>query len=172
MKHADFRIGEEFTMSTGQVWRCTDIGSRTISAIDLTHGDDESWYVGPPYALQEIVFDEHDMHACYRDIEEAIARSNKKSAHPNFSSDAVFKMMDHKLSGKKKYPNDRLLNGDRVSSHGDVLHPYAADMINKKWEVLYYDIFKETYGSMPDGEFVKLARSTEKDLIRNSKLAK
>ena len=48
MKHADFRLGEMFRCN-GQRWRCTDIGTRVITAIRLDHEADPSWYNGPPY---------------------------------------------------------------------------------------------------------------------------
>ena len=63
MQHADFRIGLEFYTATGK-WRCTDIGTRTIVAIKLDHDDDPTWYNGPPYAVQEHAFNEHDLKGC------------------------------------------------------------------------------------------------------------
>ena len=35
MEHGDFAIGKEFQTATG-VWRCTDIGTRTIIAIKVS----------------------------------------------------------------------------------------------------------------------------------------
>jgi len=64
MTHQDFKIGQEFTCGSRR-WRCTDVGTRTICAIDLTeHPDDPSWYNGPPYAVVEDVFDEYDFPGC------------------------------------------------------------------------------------------------------------
>lgn len=63
MKHGDFTIGTEFLTATGS-WRCTDVGTRTIVAIKLDGRDDKSWFAGPPYAVQETVFDEDDFEAC------------------------------------------------------------------------------------------------------------
>lgn len=62
MKLEEFSIGLEFLMS-GNKWRCTDIGTRTIIAIKLDK-DDQSWYNGPPYAVKEMVIDEYDLPAC------------------------------------------------------------------------------------------------------------
>lgn len=81
MKHSDFSIGIEFMTETGQ-WRCTDVGTRTITAIYLSSvevttqsGDgqltsevvtnDSSWFNGPPYAVAEQVFDEHSLESCW-----------------------------------------------------------------------------------------------------------
>lgn len=61
MKHSDFSIGLEFLCDSTR-WRVTDIGTRTVVAVDLGH--DPSWYVGPPYAVAETVFDEDDFSAC------------------------------------------------------------------------------------------------------------
>lgn len=57
MKHSDFEIGTEFTTATG-LWRCTDIGTRTIIAIKISDYEDQTWFNGPPYAVAEHVFDE------------------------------------------------------------------------------------------------------------------
>ncbi len=81
MNHKEFSIGLEFYTATGK-WRCTDVGTRTIVAIHLASrltiscygagepffvqgADDSSWFNGPPYALDECVFDELDMGGCY-----------------------------------------------------------------------------------------------------------
>lgn len=54
-------IGDEFTLDgQEQVWRVTDVGTRTVIAIKLDMKD-QSWYNGPPYAVTETVFDEDDI---------------------------------------------------------------------------------------------------------------
>jgi hypothetical protein len=84
MKHSEFRIGLEFWCG-GTRWRCTDVGTRVITAISLgphevveitsTSGpsqsqigryitDDSDWLLGPPYEIAEIVFDEYDVGGC------------------------------------------------------------------------------------------------------------
>ena len=80
MKHSDFSIGKEFLSDTGQ-WRCTDVGTRIITAIQISSvevttqandghvttklvSNDSSWFNGPPFAVAEQVFDEHDIAAC------------------------------------------------------------------------------------------------------------
>lgn len=61
MKHAEFKIGMQFTFGHGgKVWEVTDIGQRTVIAIK----EKEGWMAGPPYAVDEVVFDEHDIPAC------------------------------------------------------------------------------------------------------------
>ena len=59
----EFAIGDDFVTDAGR-WRCTDKGSRIVCAIRLT--DDPTSMNGPPYAVAEIVFDEHDQEACRR----------------------------------------------------------------------------------------------------------
>ena len=66
MKHSDIAVGEEFLTATG-IWRCTDIGTRTIIAIKVSDYDDPSWFNGPPYAVAEVVFNEDDREACWPD---------------------------------------------------------------------------------------------------------
>ncbi len=68
MTKDDFSIGMEFYTAAGK-WRCTDIGSRVIVAIQLDK-DDPSWYTGPPYAVAEWVFDEYDLGGCRPDPED------------------------------------------------------------------------------------------------------
>lgn len=65
MTHSDFYIGLEFFTSAGLAWRCTDVGTRTIAAIRIEAGRGD-WYSGPPYSVEEIVFDENDFPGCYR----------------------------------------------------------------------------------------------------------
>ena len=57
-----FEIGKAFTMGE-RVWICTDVGSRTICAVEfeaLLHAGDS----GPPYSISETVLDRYDMDAC------------------------------------------------------------------------------------------------------------
>lgn len=80
MRHGDFRIGAEFRCG-GRLWRCTDIGTRTIVAIRIdrvevggspplrrtlsgAEAEAEGWFGGPPYAVVESVFDENDIEGC------------------------------------------------------------------------------------------------------------
>ena len=81
MRHDEFSISETFYCGDQQ-WRCTDIGTRTIVAIRIdrveigspdpalhrtltrVEAEAERWFNGPPYAVAEIVFDEHDLPAC------------------------------------------------------------------------------------------------------------
>ena len=85
MKHSDFRIGLEFWCG-GRHWRCTDVGTRIITAISLEPHevveitpqvnasqpsrtrryttDDPGRLMGPPYRIIETVFDESDIESC------------------------------------------------------------------------------------------------------------
>jgi hypothetical protein len=69
MKHSDFKIGQHFQCSgVDKVvkWRCTDTGTRVIIAIKIESDTrmSDGWYNGPPYAVEERVFDEFDFAAC------------------------------------------------------------------------------------------------------------
>lgn len=91
MRHSDFAIGSVFFCG-GREWRCTDIGSRVIVAIRIDSVDvvttspssgaemkrrslsrleveNEGWFKGPPFAIAESVFDEHDQEGCSVDAE-------------------------------------------------------------------------------------------------------
>ena len=62
MQKEDFKIGEEFYTNTSK-WRCTDIGSRVIVAIELKQ-ENLAFQNGPPYSIAELVFDEYDFAGC------------------------------------------------------------------------------------------------------------
>jgi hypothetical protein len=81
MQHGEFTIGMEFRAGE-RVWRVTDIGARTVTAIridrvevggsdpgsgrilDRAAAEAEGWFNGPPYAVLEFVFDENDIEGC------------------------------------------------------------------------------------------------------------
>lgn len=64
MRHGEFYVGKEFMTATG-MWRCTDWGKRVIVAIKIDDpAKNPSWYNGPPYAVDEVVFDENDLPGC------------------------------------------------------------------------------------------------------------
>ena len=83
MKHSDFKIGLEFRTAAGR-WRCTDVGTRIITAISLEPRNKVRSYInesgerveeqyvsndprdlnGPPYGVVEYVFDEYDFGGC------------------------------------------------------------------------------------------------------------
>lgn len=90
----DFKIGEVFHYRD-QVWKCTDIGTRTISVICLsevwvtrtkanTHVKERvrldpsqigpKHFEGPPYRVQEQVFDESVFKFCVSDVDWQQAR--------------------------------------------------------------------------------------------------
>lgn len=55
-----FKIGDHFLSADGTIlWRVTDVGTRVIVAIDISAlpADDSN---GPPYVIDEVVFDEYD----------------------------------------------------------------------------------------------------------------
>lgn len=64
MIKSDFYIGLEF-WTYYKRFRCTDVGTRVIVAIELDNREDQSWFDGPPYAVEEIVFDENDFAGCF-----------------------------------------------------------------------------------------------------------
>ncbi len=75
MKLEDFWTGCEFQCGRDR-WKCTDIGSRVVVAICLSDHCDISWFDGPPYAVAETVFDEHDILVCEPVIERSANETN------------------------------------------------------------------------------------------------
>lgn len=65
MQLAEFAIGQDFTTGSGRIFRCTDIGTRTVIGVPhKANAAKEGWLAGPPYAAAEIVFDEIDLPQC------------------------------------------------------------------------------------------------------------
>jgi hypothetical protein len=170
MKHKDFKIGTEFYTCTGQKWRCTDVGTRTILAIEIRPDLEPSWFIGPPYAVAEISFDEYDIGGAYRNQYEAIEESlndAKDSAHPGFSSSAVKKMFSARATkSTQSYKNKALLRIDRVGDDGEILHPYGAEETNGLWSVLVYGIFDQTFCVVGESTFVKMPSAKPEDFER------
>lgn len=90
MELSDFVIGETFWTQHG-AFRCTDIGTRVVVAVKLGPrevsraesvdgelritkriDDDPSWLNGPPYAVEEVVFDENERGGCFRSEAEVL----------------------------------------------------------------------------------------------------
>lgn len=63
--HSDFRIGTEFYTEAG-LWRCTDIGTRTIVAVKIKDGYPSPEHHPPFSDAVEMVFDEYDFDGLYR----------------------------------------------------------------------------------------------------------
>jgi hypothetical protein len=91
MELRDFLIGETFWTHSG-AFRSTDIGTRVVVAVKLGPravsraesvdgevritkriDDDPSWLNGPPYAVEEVVFDENELLGCFRTEAELMA---------------------------------------------------------------------------------------------------
>lgn len=164
MKHADFRIGTVFLGRAGFRWRCTDVGSRTILAIRLDH-QDPHWYEGPPYIVQEAVFDEAELPTCHLHAADALhasVREHKASLHPGYSPEVVQRML--LARGARSYPHLGVLRFDRLRADGEILHPYAGRKAGSRWIIELYLPFLETFDSLPEGEFIALPRAVPADV--------
>jgi hypothetical protein len=164
MKLTDFHIGLEFLGSAGFRWRCTDVGTRTIAAIQLDH-DDPHWYQGPPYIAKEVVFDEDEMERCHLSEMEAITsavREHETSGHPGYPAEAVRRMM--KALSAHRYPHKGVLRFDRRRADGEILHPYAGKKEGKTWRVELYLPFQNAYEEMAESDFIALPRASTDDV--------
>lgn len=164
MKIQEFEIGVAFYGPAGFKWLCTDKGSRVITAIMLDYDKDSSWFKGPPYSVEEIVFDEYEMQSCYNNTQNMFVdrvENLETSNHPHFLAEDMFKMFKEK---DRNYPGKKLLKRDRTSMEGCILHPYAARKINSEWFVKVFELFSRQFSEMHENEFVKLPFATEEDL--------
>ncbi|CZV09937.1 hypothetical protein K1J23_04010 [Enterobacter hormaechei] len=166
MKIADFQIGMRFLTCTAQLWQCTDVGIRTILAIEIDPSRDEHWYNGPPYAVPEEVFDETSIRTCYRSEKEAILESLtddfEQNIHPEYPSE-VIKTFIRYLSEQQTYPNERLFRIDRVGEDGEIHHPYAAREIDDEWQILVYLPFTQAFTDFSEAAFIRMRVATEQD---------
>lgn len=167
MRHADFTIGTEFETCTGQRWRCTDVGQRTILAIELQPDLSNAWFAGPPYPVPEVVFDEPDIKSAFLSHEEAVRDTLvevDRGLHPSYPYEAVKTMMESELrEDALLYPRPRLFRIDRVDPSGEVLHPYAAEPTEDGWQIIAYAPFAKIFISMPENDFVRLKPATSMD---------
>lgn len=185
MEHKDFEIGQEFIASAGFRWLCTDKGTRTITAIMLDHDKDKSWFIGPPYAVDEVIFDEHDMKFCYSNHQALIVDrvdSFTASVHPGFDGKNFTQMFKSKhFKNREKYPHSKVLRRDRIGKNGEIWHPYAAYPIenntqetenyaSKKWMIQVFEIFARTWAEIHEDDFILLPYSNE-EAMRTRKLA-
>lgn len=167
MKHDDVAIGTCFETGTGQRWCCTDVGRRTLTAIELVPEVDPAWYRGPPYAVPEVVFDELDIADAFLSgedaIEAALAHADE-NPHPGYPNQAVMAMMRTRLLEEARaYPRPRLLRIDRIDANGEPLHPYAALPTSNGWRILLYAPFTNTFSALPERVFVQLRPATRPD---------
>lgn len=168
MKHADFSIGLEFLGRAGLLWRCTDVGSRTIVAV-LLDRDDPHWYEGPPYIAGEVVFDEQEIEDCHltqSDALKAAIQEHERSGHPGYPADAVSRMMEARHA--HRYPNEGVLRFDRCRQDGEILHPYAGRKEGEAWIVEIYLPFLDAYDVMFELDFIALPRAKASDVLARS----
>jgi hypothetical protein len=168
MKHLDFAVGTVFHTCTGQSWRCTDIGTRTIVAIELKPDLDEGWFNGPPFPVPEVVFDENDIGGLYRNDDEAIQDAIDEAdngAHPGYPHEVMKIMASARRAGDTfAYPRKELLKTDRVGDEGAILHPYAVERNGDEWCVLVYRPFVGDFQKLPETHFVRFRAASETDL--------
>lgn len=172
MKIEDFTIGTEFQTSTGQRWRCTDVGCRTILAIELDPDLPKAWFAGPPYAVPEEAFDEIEIRRAFRTIEEATRSALEtvhKGTHPGYPSDVVAIMVKARAaSASCRYAHSGLFRTDRVDVAGEILHLYAAEPGGDGWIIQVYLPFLREFSALPEVEFIQLRPATETDPRRQA----
>lgn len=169
MQLKDFKIGKAFQVTySGELWMCTDIGTRSICAIPVDEKEDPIWLQGPPYLIEEVVFTENEFAQCMTDMKDLIMERTddfELRVHPGFDIDDVMKMMDERVElNSKDFKYPLLLKFDRVAE--DQLHPYSARKAGEQWIVLFFRVFARTYGEMPAIDFARLPVAQKNDTAR------
>jgi hypothetical protein len=167
MKVTDFYIGLEF-QSTTKTYRCTDVGTRTITAITLDK-DDERWYAGPPYMVPERIFDEEDLRHLFLSDSHAIMQSFEEvdELGLTFSSSSVRQMRravhDPVMND---YQNKSLLRHDKLID-GEIHHPYAANNPDPYagWVVLCYLPYCDKLVEVPELDFRDAPYASRQDYL-------
>lgn len=164
MKLSDFAIGRVFRDSLGVRYRCTDLGTRTISAIALDPALNRAWFRGPPYVVPERVFDEVAMRRVFRSFPEAIQSAAEPSWHPGFPAAAVRRFMTRRGAGRigQASPIERgLLRVDRYDrAGGEAWHPYGLGG-GRLLRVHTYGLFTGRWVTWPVEAFLVLPVMTE-----------
>lgn len=171
MKHSDFAIGLEFFEPLGNRLRCTDVGTRTVSAIRLDH-DDPIWYQGPPYIVDEVVLDEHEIERCFLSFEgetHTCLDAIEASRHPGYPQDVIAQITQTWFDDADEgYPHTGVLRFDRCRPDGEILHPYAGRRVDASWLVRIYLPFLQTFEEMPELQFISLPIATAADIRRRA----
>jgi hypothetical protein len=168
MKINEFHPGLEF-MDNIHLYRCTDVGTRTVAAIVLDK-DDERWYAGPPYIVPEVLLDEKALRSCYMSDVHAIQQSiaEMKDSGLTYSHEAVKKFMSSKVAvDYQKYPNKGVFRHDRMGAPltdvpsegielGEIYHPYSAVQHAGIWFIQCYLPYAETYIEIEEISFISL----------------
>jgi len=174
MNLRDFYIGLEFFADEGFRWRCTDTGSRTILAIPLTDRIPE-WLSGPPYIVDEVVFDEREMERCYLTLEDTIRaakHAHESSGHPGYSSEALRIMLEAEFGEENgEYPNPGVFRFDRCRADGEIFHPYAARRDGQDWIVLVHLPFLSTFEDVREADFISMRIASKDDVRARARLA-
>lgn len=139
----------------------------------------QDWLRGPPYLLDETVFDEKDMALAYRTVQEAVERSIN-SNHPGFLQEASKKMMDQDIKRmKQRFSGEpvpaieplmkNLCRYERIVG-GAVLHAYDWDDDGTVIHAL--DVYERTWKKVALADFLAGRVATEEDYAaRNDKQA-
>lgn len=163
MRLSDFQIGSSFQTSSGQHWRCTDVGARTIMAIELKPELEESWFYGPPFVVTEVHFNEGQMEAAFRSLDDD--KEYTYSDHPGFPSEVVGVINETSFSDdSENYPRKGILQVDRVGLHGEIFNPYGVERDGDMWFILVYELFSREFSKMNESDFVRMRNSTEADM--------
>lgn len=168
VKHSEFSIGTRFRNVVG-IWICTDVGTRTIAAIRLPDDTEEErmgatleqWLQGPPYVLEERLFNEKDLRLVYQDWE-AMILERSGNRHPGYRAEDMRRLMK---DGADRLKHRALLAHDRLRGH-ELLHPYGLKSNGNDSQVEVFEPFTRTWSALPVIEFLALPAATGADIDR------
>lgn len=137
MKIKDFFIGKDFFLR-GESYHCTDVGSRTVSAI-CTDNIDKKWITHRPLMVEERLLSERDIGMCSEKKDCSLELEHKMDKVLAFSEVAQSVIAnEQKHRNHSYYPMKGIFGIERVRPDGKAVYPYSARQYSDKWIILCY----------------------------------
>lgn len=164
MKLQQFEIKKSFYLQNGDEYICTDICQHSIVAIFKNPRLKDIWFQGPPYVLEEVIFEEKDFYSCFENKADIKIISPPDPLYISFfSTEEVQYLKNHKVKISSQYSRLKILDYDRKSSNGDILHPYFIEKEKEEWIVHFVNLQDKYFDTMSEKSFLLLPTAQDQD---------
>lgn len=127
MKTSDFTPKMSFYDSDAKEYLCTDVFQNYITAIYKEPFLHEIWFQGPPYVLETLIFDTHDIEKFFLKREDIKFINSHQNLLKFLSKDELYFILEKQ--SKSKYNKKKNFKYIRKKENGDLLYPYDAHKI-------------------------------------------